>query len=88
MYALDVRARKSVEVRVRTENDRLALTLRSELPRSDQRLFATIGTLEVGEEAYYPRTWWFAERYRNVILPRLHDLGITIVELTTRRPQI
>jgi hypothetical protein len=87
MYALDTRASKSVEVHIRTDNDRLALTLRSELPRSELRLFAAIGTLEIGEESYYPRTWWFAERYRDMVLRRLHALRITIVETTTRRSQ-
>ena len=85
MYALDLRAGKPVEVQIGAKNGSLSVTLRSELPRSEQRLFGALGVLEVPEEDYYPRTWRFPERYRHIVLSKLQDLRVKIVEVRTRR---
>lgn len=80
MYALDARAGRPVEIRVGSKDESLSVTLHNELPRSEQRLFGALGSLEVPDEGYYPRTWWFAEYYRDLILSRLQTLRVRIVE--------
>jgi hypothetical protein len=85
MYALDGRAGKPIEVQTRTKNGSISVLLRSELPRSEQRLFGALGVLEVPKESYYPRTWWFAERYRGIVLSKLQALRVKIIEDRTRR---
>lgn len=85
MYALDARAGKPVEVRLGAKGNNISITLRSELPRSEQRLFGALGILEVPEGDYYPRTWWFEDRYSEIVLSQLQTLGVRIVEGGARR---
>jgi hypothetical protein len=85
MYALDLRAGKPVDVQIGAKKGSLSVTLRSELPRSEQRLFGALGVLEVPEEDYYPRTWWFPECYRDIVQSKLQALRVKIVEGRTRR---
>jgi hypothetical protein len=85
MYALDARAGKPVEVLLGAKGGSMSVTLRSELPRSEQRLFGSLGNLEVPGDDYYPRTWWFADRYRGIVLSRLEALRVRLVGSGTRR---
>jgi hypothetical protein len=85
MYALDSRANKPVEIQFGVKGGRFFIVLRSELPRSEQRLFGALGTLVVPEGAYYPRTWWFAECYRTIITQALLALGVILIESKGRR---
>jgi len=85
MYALDTAAGKPVEVRLGTKGGSLSVTLRSELPRSERRMFGSMGVLEVPESDYYPRTWWFEDRYREPVLSRLQSLRVRILDSSSRR---
>jgi hypothetical protein len=87
MYALDWRAKKPIEIKCEIRDSYLSITVRSELPGAEQRLFGAIGILGVPDEAYYPRTWTFPESYRKTVFDTLQALKITLVEDSLRRAQ-
>ena len=85
MYAMDSLAANPVEVLVESVGDTLKLTLWSELPRPELRLFAALGSLEVPADRYYPRTWRIAGPARDVAIQRLHALGVRLVSQRVQR---
>jgi hypothetical protein len=79
MYALDARAGKAVSVRWEERGGETRVTLWSELPRSEQRLFAALGTLLPNpDDTYYPRVWVFSA-HRELVLERLRRLEVQLV---------
>jgi hypothetical protein len=76
MYALDAIAANPTSVHVRS-GKHLEVVLRSEVPRSEQRLFAALGQLTEMDK-YYPRTWTFRAEHAQNVLPRLALLRVSI----------
>jgi hypothetical protein len=76
---MDSHVGNPVEVPFDSVGDTLKLTLWSELPRPELRLFAALGSLEVPVDRYYPRTWHIAGPARDVAIRRLHALGVRLV---------
>lgn len=77
MYALDGQAKNPVVAELHEAAGALEVTLRSELPGPEQRLFAALGALYVPEERPYERRW----RFRGdsmLVRERLTALGITL----------
>lgn len=86
MYALDARAKNPVSVRMMQTGDSVTLTLWSEVPRAEQRLFAALGHLELEDGRYYPRAWRFHLVHRGLVEAGLHGLGV-VVQSDLRRGQ-
>ena len=78
MYGLDARVGRPTEIAVRVKREAISIVLRNELPQPEQRLFGAIGTLEVLEDAYYPRTWRFAHSRLETVLDALKGLRVRI----------
>ena len=87
MYALDWRARRSIEIQCENEANFFSIVIRNELPGPELRLFGAIGILKVPDEAYYPRTWRFGEAYRKNVLDTLQKLRITVIGKVAGRVQ-
>ena len=79
MYALDEAAKNPVEVAVAKTSHDLSLTLWSELPRAELRLFGALGSLEASPDKYYPRVWRFQRHYETTVLEQLTALSIKII---------
>lgn len=77
-YALDALAGNPTKARVHEAAGEVSFELKSELPRREQRILATLGTVTSPAEKYYPRTWTLARadvpRAREVLL----ELGVTL----------
>lgn len=85
MYALDAESENPVEVGWIQDGGTLRVTLWSELPRSEQRLFAALGTLDEGAEGYYPRLWRFEREHAALVGQRLDALGVQLVSTLDHR---
>lgn len=57
MYALDLAAGKPVRALYRRSSERVEWILNSEIPRAEQRVLATIGTLVIPDDRLYQRRW-------------------------------
>lgn len=87
MYALDDRAGNPVSAKVMRQADSLMLTLWSEVPRAEQRLFAALGDLqERDDDRYYPRAWRFDLSHADFVEVRLRALGIALKSESRRGP--
>jgi hypothetical protein len=84
LYGLDLLAGKPVVVEESDQHGDFVIVLKSELPKSERRLFAALGTLTVAEGNYYPRTWRFPNEYTPEVRSRLEALGIQISRRTSR----
>lgn len=80
MYALDLLAENPVEVSIESGVGEVRLTLWSELPRPELRLFGALGALKTPLEQYYPRRWCFAARHEENVRRRLRALGVRLSE--------
>jgi hypothetical protein len=78
-YAIDTRSGNPVHVKTATDREGLIVYLTSEVPRSEQRLFAALGRLEAPGERYYPRVWHFPKERHPLVVSRLHALGAKVV---------
>jgi len=76
-YAVDAIARMPVTVSLK-RSDRFQVTLQSEVPRAEQRLFAALGELSFPDERYYPRTWTFPIEHADQVLQRLAALRVDL----------
>lgn len=76
-YAVDAIARMPVTVSLK-RTDRFQVTLQSEVPRAEQRLFAALGELTFPDERYYPRTWTFPIEHADHVLQRLAALRVDL----------
>jgi len=79
MYALDLRAANPVDVIYERTDGLLSLTLWSEIPRSERRLFGALGTLVAPRERYYPRRWRFALSRDAIVMKHIQALGVRLV---------
>lgn len=84
-YAMDALAGNPVEAASESMAETLKLTLWSELPRPELRLFAALGSLEVPADRYYPRIWRISGPAREVAVQRLHALGVRLVSQGAQR---
>lgn len=76
-YAVDAIAQMPVTVSLR-RSARFQVTLQSEVPRAEQRLFAALGELTFPDEKYYPRTWTFPIEHADRVLQRLAALRVEL----------
>jgi hypothetical protein len=76
-YAVDAIAQMPVTVSLK-RSDRFQVTLQSEVPRDEQRLFAALGELTFPDERYYPRTWTFSIEHADHVLQRLAALRVDL----------
>lgn len=77
MYAFDQAAKNPVRARFQRGGNQSECLLTSELPRAEQRTFATLGRLTIPAERPFERRWAFL-RYEEVALERLRCLGISV----------
>jgi len=84
MYALDHRAKNPVRAGWVADTSEATLTLGSEVPWSEQRLFAALGALDIPETSYYPRVWRFDPAHAPVVEQRLRGLGVELVQPSGR----
>lgn len=80
MYAFDAKAGRPTYVGRSYSKETFSLTLGSELPRSEVRLLAVLGTLHVDEGRYYPREWRLPLRVEQLVSTRLLGLGVQFRE--------
>lgn len=59
MYGIDALNNNPIKVAIEKNSDSFCVTIQSELPRAENRLFAALGMLTVPEDKYYPRIWHF-----------------------------
>jgi hypothetical protein len=76
-YAVDAISRMPVTVCVKRSST-FQVTLRSEIPRAEQRLFAALGELAFPEDRYYPRIWTFPIEHADHVSQRLVALGVDL----------
>lgn len=76
-YAVDAMARMPVTVAIKTSST-FQVTLRSEIPRVEQRLFAALGELSFPDDRYYPRTWTFPLEHADHVSQRLTALRVEL----------
>ncbi len=55
------------------------LTLRSEFPMRERKELASIATLQVPDEGYYPRSWIIPREHHETLKGMLQDLGIRVL---------
>jgi hypothetical protein len=84
MYGLDLLAGKAVSVEEDKRHEKIAIVLKSELPKPERRFFAALGALTFAEDSYYPRTWTFPIEYAAEVRSRLVALGIRIFARANR----
>jgi hypothetical protein len=84
MYGLDLLAERPVTVEELPGVVETSFIFKSELPQAEQRLFATLGQLNVPEDKYYPRTWKFHQEHAVEIKRRLAILGVSTFLRTHR----
>ncbi|HYG67423.1 MAG TPA: hypothetical protein VD838_07175, partial [Anaeromyxobacteraceae bacterium] len=77
-YAADALAQNPTRVQWKKGRDDVTVTLWSEMPRSEQRLFGALGCLAVTAGAYYPRRWQFARADAPLVRERLRSLSVSI----------
>jgi hypothetical protein len=77
-YAADALAHNPTRVQWKKGRGDVTVTLWSEVPRSEQRLFAALGCLERTEGAYYPRRWHFDHEDASLVRERLRSLSVSI----------
>ena len=77
MYGIDLLANKSVAVQEVPQSGKSSLILKSELPQSEQRMLAALGSLTVSTDGYYPRTWSVSQEHVVDVKKRLALLGVT-----------
>mgnify|MGYP005842156131 CR=1 FL=1 len=81
MYGLDLLAKKPVRVLAQQRRGLWRVTLRSELPQAEQRLFLAIGREDVRPDGrYYPRCWELSLQYMPTARSALIALGVQIDE--------
>ena len=80
MYAADYAANKMVSVHLQTEVDSFLLTLGSEIPLGEKRLFNTIGVL-LPQANRYPIQWRFDSRFKPLVFESLRGLRVRIEEM-------
>jgi hypothetical protein len=76
-YAVDAVSRMPVTVSIKRAST-FQVTLRSEIPRSEQRLFAALGELRFPDDRYYPRTWTFPNEHADQVSQRLAALRVEL----------
>lgn len=76
-YAVDAIAQMPVMITLR-RSGRFQVTLHSEVPRAEQRLFAALGELTFPDERYYPRKWSFPIEHADHVLQRLAALRVDL----------
>jgi hypothetical protein len=76
-YAVDALAQNPTRVQWKKSHGDVTVTLWSEVPRSEQRLFGALGCLEL-TEGYYPRRWHFAHDDAPLVRERLTKLSVSI----------
>lgn len=84
MYGLDLLAEKPAAVEEISHESETTFVLRSELPQTEQRLFAALGQLIVPDGKYYPRKWTFHSEHAVEIKKRLATLGVSTFVRTHR----
>jgi hypothetical protein len=77
MYAFDLAAGNSVRARPIHLADKTEWQFTSELPRSEQRIFAALGTLAIPEDRPFERRWTFMRNEEHA-LDMLRSLGIVL----------
>jgi hypothetical protein len=75
MYAYDLAAKNPVRAKSRCIDGKNEWLFTSELPRSEQRMFAALGSLTIPEDHPYQRRWTFV-RSEELAIKRLRWLGI------------
>jgi hypothetical protein len=77
MYAFDQVAGNPVRARTRRVGEQREWLFTSELPRAEQRTFATFGSLTIPEERPFERRWIFV-RHEEIALEKIRNLGIAV----------
>ncbi len=78
-YGIDLQSSAPTTVRVSSWPDVTRITLHSELPQAEQRMFSALGQIQQGQpNAYYPRRWAMSGDDVRTALDALQKLGIDI----------
>jgi hypothetical protein len=77
MYALDLAVGNPVQVRCHRVSTGTEWLFTSELPRAEQRVFATLGTLTIPDHRPFERRWTFV-RNEELALGMLRSLGVQL----------
>lgn len=78
MYGIDALNNNPIRISVEENTDAFYITVRSELPRAENRLFAALGKLSLPKDTYYPRSWSFNKRDFDQIKQALENLKVKI----------